>query len=191
MITLLQALPVRASVFLFCACSCLALGEEKMLPGAAGDRHLVEVTFALDDKLSTEDFHTVLTFWISEKNRGMTRWVYNWAAQGGHGPETNAVEKAAKCLKLIKALHQPKDLPESRNQIVTARCREGGETLVRRFPIERVPSQVHEVLTLMGAREAEFTRLRFAKGAADGPANRSQPVQPEADQTSGAAGFHR
>jgi hypothetical protein len=167
----MKALPhirsLHVLVLIVSACTCLGLDDEKMLPGAAGDRHLVEVTFALDDKAPTEDFHTVVTFWLSEKSKGTSRWIFNWASQGGHGPETNAIEKASKGLRLIRALDQPKALPESRNQIVTVRCSDGEQTLVRKFSIERVPSQVHEILRMMAASEAELTRLKFTEQTAE------------------------
>jgi len=126
------------------------------MPGAAGDKHLVEVIFALDDKPATQRFHTVVTLWISEKSRGRTRFVYNWAVQGGEGPDTNTTAKAAQCLELLRTVDQPKDLPESENEIVTVRCRDGDKMLVKKFPRHKVPLEVHELLTVMGCSEAEL-----------------------------------
>ena len=189
---LFQMLPIRAWVLVICACTRFAVAEEQM-PGAAGDSHLVEVTFALDDKPATQDFHEVVTLWISERSRGRTCFVYNWAVQGGQGPDTNTAAKAAQCLKLMRAINQPKDLPESEDEIVTVRCRDGDKTLVKKFPMQKVPPEVHELLTIMGCKEAEFGRLKFVRKVAepDGTANGSQPIRSETNSKPAAAGSHR
>ena len=134
--------------------------------GTSGDKDLVEVTFATDDKAPRESFHTVLTLFISEKRVGMRRDVFDWAHQGGYNSDTNALEKAAKCKKLMMALDQPKDLPDSPNQIVTVRCMDGEKIVVKKFPIERVPTEVHQMLILMGCSDeslSHMNRLKFIK----------------------------
>jgi hypothetical protein len=140
-----------------------ASAEERLLPGASGDKHLVNVVFALDDKPETEMFHTVVVLWISEKNRGTLRSIYNWAQQDGQGVDAETQQKSLKCAKILKALQQPDKLPESVNQIVTVKCLDGDKTLVKKFPIDRVPFEVRDILTIMGFRDEEFSRLKFIK----------------------------
>ncbi len=143
-------------------CSSLYAAETNF---AATDRRLVEVSFATDDKAPTQMFHTVVTLWISEKNRGSSRDVYSWAHQGGYGSDTNTFKKATGSLKLLRALDEPKILPESPNQIVTVRCADGDKWVVRRFPIDKVPDKIHQILTIMGFKDADFSRLTFIKEA--------------------------
>jgi len=127
----------------------------------SSDRRLVEVSFTKDDKSTSQSGHIVTVLWISEKSRGLDRHVYSWAHQGFVAPDTDNSQKAAESLKLLETLDEPKDLPASPNQIVTVRCLAGGDTIAKRFPIDQVPSEVHQILTLMGFRDEEFSRLKF------------------------------
>jgi hypothetical protein len=146
---------------------------------------LVEVAFALDD-LPEHGFkagHTVLGFYITSDRIGMSRSIYNWAEQGGHTPDTNAAEKAAHCLKLLRTLQQPSvngaagwfnpytaaQLPQSPNHIVTVRGVDGSEVIERKFPISEVPSEIREILAIMGYPDAGGGRLTFIKKTAPSP----------------------
>jgi hypothetical protein len=142
---------------LFCGSLYAADTTNSYSPG----KHLVEVIFATDDRPTNQMFHTIVTLWISEKNRGSDRWVYSWANQSGYSPDADTEKKAKRCKELLKALDEPKDLPASPNQIVTVRCLYGGETLAKKFPIDRVPYEVHQILTIMGFRDEDFVRLKF------------------------------
>jgi hypothetical protein len=131
----------------------------------ATDTRLVEVSFVTDDKAPTERFHTVVTLWISEKNRGSSRDSHSWARRGGYRADPQTLSKATMSLKLLKGLDEPKVLPESPSHIVTVRCAERGKWIVRRFPIDQVPEEVRQILTIMGFEDAEFSRLTFPKKA--------------------------
>jgi hypothetical protein len=72
----------------FLLCGSLHAGDGTN--GASIDRRMVEVTFAADDKPPTQQFHIVMTLWISERNRGDDRFVYDWAVQGGSNPDPDA-----------------------------------------------------------------------------------------------------
>lgn len=144
---------------LFCGSMCAADTTNSWAPG----KHLVEVTFAADDKAPTEMFHTIVTLWISEKNRGSDRNVYSWALQRGYSPDSDTRKKASESVKLLKSLDEPEVLPESPNQIVTVRCAEGDKWIAKRFPIDQVPAEVHQILTIMGFPDEEFNRLKFTK----------------------------
>jgi hypothetical protein len=129
----------------------------------AGEKRLVEGIFAADDKPPTEMFHTVTTLWISEKNRGSDRDVYDWAHQGEYDADPNTRQKADESLKLLKALSEPKNLPASPNRIVTVRCIDGDQWIVKRFSIDKVPIEVHQILVTMGFKDESFKRLTFTK----------------------------
>jgi hypothetical protein len=134
-----------------------------MLPDSKGEEHLVEVCFVMDDMAPTQPGHTEMLFWISPKSKGMYRFIFDWAIQGGGGPYTNGVEHAADCTKLLKNLDQPEELTNSPNQILTVRYLEGDQVLAKRFAIDRVPAEVHEILTIMGVRDRELHgRLKFS-----------------------------
>ena len=124
-------------------------------------KRLVEVVFAADDMAPTQSFHTVILLSVSSNWRASQRFIYNWAAQGGGSPDTNAMEEATTCLKLLKPLDQPKNLPESPNHIVTVSCLDGDAMLEKRFPIDQVPDEVHQMLAVMGFRDDQFGRLKF------------------------------
>jgi hypothetical protein len=123
-----------------------ALGARRQLQGQG--RSLIEVEYALDDKATNQTGHVIVTYWISDKGCGMTRDVYDWAVQGGFTTDANAQEKANKCRELIRALPQPQNLPDLESHIVTAKCLGPPEAILRRFPIDRVPSAIREVLLL-------------------------------------------
>jgi hypothetical protein len=142
---------------------CVSLRAADTTNAPSSDKRLVEVTFAADDKPPTQRFHIVMTLWLSEENRGHDRFVYDWAVQGGSSPDSDTLKKAAESLKLLQALDEPKDLPESPNQIVTVRCTDGDKWLVKRFPIDKVPPKVHQILTIMGFQDGTFNRLKFTK----------------------------
>jgi len=149
-------------------CTWIAAAEEKE-SRMSFSNNLAEVIFALDD-LPTRGLpdtgHTVLIFYITKDRVGMGRSVYNWAEQGGHNADTNAVEKAAQCAKLLKSLDQPKELPESPNHIITVRGVDAGKIIEKRFPISHVPPEVHQILTIMGCGEEGFKRLTFIQKTA-------------------------
>ena len=152
---------MKAFIIFFLLCGSLYAADTTNAPSS--DKRLIEVTFARDDKPPTEMFHIVMTLWLSEKNRGSDRDVYSWAHQGGYGPDPDTRKKAAECLKLMQALDEPKVLPDSPNQIVTMRCADGDKWVVKRFPIDKVPAEVHQILTIMGFHDREFSRLTFIK----------------------------
>lgn len=127
----------------------------------ASSNYLAEAWFALDDRPARSGGHTVVGFYIANGTVGMYRLIYNWANQGVHSPDTNAVEKAAECMKLLRALGQPNGLPESPNRILIIRCADGRETVERKFPIDQVPPEVRRILTIMGCGEEGFKRLKF------------------------------
>jgi hypothetical protein len=122
---------------------------------------LVEVVFATDDRPPVQTFHTIVMLWISENQHGQYRQIYDWATQGGSSPDTDTLQKAAECLKLLKLIGQPKDLPESPNHVVMVRCLDGDNMLVKKFPIDRIPSEVHQILAIMGFDDSQFIRLKF------------------------------
>jgi hypothetical protein len=153
-------------IFIVLIMFCGSLYAADPTNSAPADKHLVEVTFAMDDKPPTQMFHIVLTLYISEHNRGSQRDVYNWAHQGGYGPDPDTQKKATECIRLVKSLDEPNELPDNPNQIVTVRCADGDKTIIKKFPIDQVPSEVHQVLTIMGFRDEEFSRLKFIKKAA-------------------------
>jgi hypothetical protein len=130
---------------------------------AAGDKRLVEVIFADDDKPPTQMFHTIVTLWMSENDRGLDRDVYSWAHQGGSSPDSNTRKKATESLSLLKALEEPRTLPQSPNRIVTVRCADGDKWIAKRFPIDRVPAEVHQILMILGFDDKDFSRLTFIK----------------------------
>jgi hypothetical protein len=103
---------------------------------------------------------TVVVSWISKSHRGPYQSVYNWAMQGGPVADSDDLKKAAECLELLKPLRQPEDLPASPSQIVTVRCFDGQNTLEKRFPIDQIPSEIHQILDLMGCQNAPFSRLK-------------------------------
>lgn len=107
-----------------------------------------------------------MTFWLSEENRGVDHDVYDWAVQGASGHDPDTRKKAEESLKLLRAMGEPKVLPDSPNQIVTVRCADGDTWLVKRFPIDKVPTEVRQILTFMGVRDEELNRLTFIKKAA-------------------------
>jgi hypothetical protein len=150
-------------VFIIFYLLCGSLYAADSTNSASNYRRLVEVNFAADDMQPTQQFHIVMTFWISEKGKGNDRWVYDWAAQGGESPCPDGETKAKKCKELLKALSQPKVLPESPNQIVTVKCADEDKWIIRRFPIDKVPVEVHQILTIMGVHDKEFNRLKFIK----------------------------
>ncbi|WP_093288071.1 hypothetical protein [Verrucomicrobium sp. GAS474] len=126
--------------------------------------NLVEVSFAVDDKGATEAGYTIYVFWMSKENVGFTRFIWDWAVQGGKGPELDSSNKAAECLKLLKALDQSKVMPISSNQIIAVRVREGDAILSRHFPIESIPFNVRQIMILLGFKEEDFkkfSRLHF------------------------------
>ena len=127
------------------------------------DKRIVEVTFAIDDKPPTQRHHTVMTLWLSGQNRGSARDIRSYAYQGAWQPDPDTHKKAAESLKLLRALDEPKNLPDSPNQIVTVRCADGEKWLVKRFPIDKVPVEVHQILTIMGFLDESFSRLTFIK----------------------------
>jgi hypothetical protein len=123
---------------------------------------LVEVIFAGDDMAPTQTFHTVVSLSISGNNyRGEYQSIYNWAVHGGGSTDTNTLKENAECLKLLRPLDQPTELPETPNHIVTVRCLDGDNMLVKMFPIDRVPDEVHQMLAIMGFRDDQFSRLTF------------------------------
>ena len=152
---------MRTIIILFLLCGSLYAAESTN--AASSDKRLVEVIFAADDKPPTQQFHIVMTLWLSERNRGDDRFVYDWAVQGGSSPDSDTRKKTTETLKLLQALDEPKVLPESPNQIVTVRCADGDKWLVKRFPIDKVPAEVHQILTIMGFHDGDFNRLRFVK----------------------------
>jgi hypothetical protein len=64
---------------------------------------------------------------------------------------------------LLKALEEPRTLPESLNRVVTVRCADGDKWIAKRFPIDRVPAEVHQVLMILGFDDKDFGRLTFVK----------------------------
>ena len=141
----------------------------------SSDKRFIEVIFAQDDKPPTQAGHIVMVLWISETSRGSERHVYSGAHQGGSSLEPDTCIKATESMKLLKVLDEPKDLPESPNQIVTVRYLDGSEMIAKRFPIDQVPSEVHQILTLMGFRDEEFSRLKFIQKQ---PSNSIQSMSP-------------
>ena len=127
------------------------------------DKRLVEVSFAADDKPPTQIFHIVHTFYISEHKIGFDRFVYDWATQGGYSPSPEAHKKADECIKLLESLDEPKKIPDSPNQILTVRYAHEDKMVIKKFPIDAVPSKVHQVLTIIGCRDDELKRIRFVK----------------------------
>lgn len=128
-----------------------------------GYKHLVEVSFAADDRPPHQMFHEVDILWISEKYIGADRDYYSWADHGSFGPDTSTSEKAAKCRKLLKTIDEPKQLPDSPNKIVTVKYTDGDKTIVKKFPIDAVPSEIHQTLSIMGFPDSAFDRLKFVK----------------------------
>jgi hypothetical protein len=127
------------------------------------DKCLVEVIFAGDDKPPTTSFHEVDHLWISEKNRGRDFDYYGWADHGGWEADADTPKKAAECRKLLQTIVEPKQLPDSPNKIVTVKCADGDATIIKRFPIDAVPPEVHQILTIMGFPDSAFSRLKFVK----------------------------
>ena len=166
---------VKTVCTILCFWAFLAFGDDKSAPASTADKHLVDVIFALDDKPTNQMFHIVVNFWISEKNKGMDRFVYNWAVQGGSSADSNTQEEATKCMKLLRVIDQPKNLPESPNEIVTVECVDGDKTLIKRFLISQVPTEVHEILTIMAVPDGAMKRLKFIQKNGQSIPNGKQP----------------
>jgi hypothetical protein len=127
-------------------------------------KRLVEVSFAGDDKPPSTFFHEIDYLWISENIRGIDRDYYSWADHGGQvGVHSDNQKKAEECRKLLQTVDEPKQLPDSPNKIVTVRCAVGDKIIIKRFPIDAVPQVVHDILTIMGFPDENFTRLKFVK----------------------------
>ena len=153
--------PMRTLIIFCLLCGSLHAADTTNAPSS--DKRLVEVIFAADDKPPTQRFHIIMTYWLSEQNRGSDRDVYDWAIQGGSSPDPDTLKKAAESLKLLRALNEPTNLPDSPNQIVTIRCADGDKWVVKRFPIDRVPAEIREILTIMGVQGEQMGRLTFIK----------------------------
>jgi len=140
-------------------------------PERTDDNRLVWVHFALADdsrlKLPVgipNIVHSDITLWISDKNRGDSVSYLNGpigSGRGGSSPDTDTHGKWAQCLKLLKAIDQPKDLPSLSTRIVTVTCADGEANVIKKFSIEHVPAKTHQILTIMGFTEADFARLTF------------------------------
>lgn len=145
--------------FLFPA---LLLSEDASRPERP-DRHLVDVIFHFNDDnpdSTAAPWHVERTVFISELRRG-TISVDNFARQSTSFGETDNQTKAKNCLALLKELEEPKDLPELPKQIVTVRCADGDKWIVRRFPINRVPIGVRQILDITGYSKDRFTTFTF------------------------------
>jgi hypothetical protein len=156
-------------IFVILILSCGSLYAADMTNSVSTDKRLFEVTFAKDDMPPKHMFHIVYFFWISERRIGEDEAIYSWADHGGYNFDANAKAKAEQCKKLLKGLEQPKDLPASPNQIVTVRCFANDETIAKMFPIDRVPYEVHQMLTIIGCPDDAMGRLKFIKKPPDAP----------------------
>ncbi len=155
---------LRITLFLnLSVCVYLAVADEPQ-PHMGFSNRLAEVVFALDD-LPTNPFpaggHTVLVFYITDKEHGFGRSIHNWAEQGGGTPDTNSAAKAAQCANILRTLEQPADVSESPNHVVTARAVDGGKIIERTFSIHRVPSEIRKILDIMGWHDQGRQRLTF------------------------------
>jgi len=84
--------------------------------------------------------------------------------RGGSGPDPDTHEKWQECTKILKAIGQPKDLPSLATHIVTLTCVDGDSRIIRKFPIDHVPNQVYQILTIMGfSDDKRLVRLNFDK----------------------------
>lgn len=123
---------------------------------------LFAVIFSTDDKAPTEMFHTVVRLSLTHTKQQMTRYVHSWAVQGGSRPDSNTKTKAEECIRILKSIDQPKILPESPNKIVTVRGLDGGNLVSKKFPIDHVPAEIYQIITIMGFRDDnQLKRLTF------------------------------
>ena len=120
------------------------------------DQHLVELIYADDDRQPTASFHTVYTHWLSGQRSGFTRYIYDWAHQGGEGDDPKAREKAEKCLAIFKTLQEPEKLPENPNLVVTIRCFEAGSWMEKRFDVNALPPDLAKLTGIMFGGEMAF-----------------------------------
>jgi hypothetical protein len=130
---------------------------------------LLSISFALDD-FPPDDFergHTVHTAYVSNYEIGSENDIYSWALQGGSTEDFEAPKKAAQWIELLRPLQEPHSLPDSPNRIVTIRYLDGENRVEKRFPTDRVPWAVHDVLQKMGAlrnvKGSRYDRLTFVE----------------------------
>lgn len=142
---------------LFCS-SLYAAGSTNL---ALTDKYLVEVFFARGDEPPAKVIRDLVFFYIAERSRGKVLINLVLGGRGESSPDPEALNKAAECRKIIKTVDEPKQLPVFTNQIVTVRCIDGDAIIIKRFPIDAVPIEVRQILTIMGFDDEDFRRLKF------------------------------
>ncbi|HWB60587.1 MAG TPA: tetratricopeptide repeat protein [Chthoniobacteraceae bacterium] len=120
-----------------------ALGGDKMTHENPGEKQLAQIEYDVGGRYTE-------TRWISEKRKGSTRDIPGQAALEVSQDDPNALQEAAECLKLLKSVEQPKELPDDPRRIVTVRCADGDAIVVKRFPAGNVPQEVRGMLLAMG-----------------------------------------
>jgi hypothetical protein len=111
----------------------------------SGEKNLVEVTFTSDERDGT-----VSTFFMSETRFGSGSINdYTGFSGGAGGPNPDADTRAKRCMALLKKLNEPHDLPASPSDIVTVKCSSEGEALEKKFPYDRVPAEVKQILAII------------------------------------------
>lgn len=145
---------------LFFSASLLALEiTDWALPSS---KRLVEVSFSDNDLNDPQSSQLWVTLYISERERGGVR--ESWSGIDGKSyvwshPEFEAQQKAKRCLSLLASTAQPQALPEDPRRVLTVRWAEGW--IERRFPIDRVPAQIRDILLTVGFCDENFKRLTF------------------------------
>jgi hypothetical protein len=139
---------------------------------------VVGISFALSDHTIPGQAHTFVCYEITKSGIGWSEWIEPGDARSasnqiviastksGHIRDTNAVAKAAQTVKLLKALAQPKHLPASAGQVLTARWLEGNKVTESKFPTDQVPSEIHQALLVMRCPERDLKRLTFIQAPA-------------------------
>jgi tetratricopeptide (TPR) repeat protein len=134
----------------------IAFADDQINQGPPGDKHLVEIEYDVGGRYT-------VSRWLSEKHNGVTRFLPDHSTQSESVDDPGAQMEAGECLELLKAVDEPKDLPDAPAEMVTVRCADGAKTRVKRFPVGSVPQQVRQMLAIMGyaSDRMAFDHLKF------------------------------
>ena len=140
----------------------LSFSKDAITP-AASDKHLVEVNYFHYLSTAAMPRYIEVTVYLSEHFRGEISDDPMWARQGGAVGDDDTKRKAAECKKIIQTLVEPQKLPETPARIVTIRCADDDKWIVRRFPIDQVPTAVRQILVIMGFPDERLKHIPFAQ----------------------------